>query len=452
MNDSDQARILAVDDDHNFLKVLAYNLSRAGARVETAENGRQALERLRQEAFDLVLSDVKMPELDGLGLLRELRLSHPDLPVILVTAHGDIEMAVQAMQWGATDFITKPFQREQLQEKVERALRLPRLERENRALREELTNRFAFRNIIGSSPAMRQMFELMGRVVERDTTVLILGESGTGKELVARALHYGGPRKNGRFVALNCAAIPANLLESELFGHVKGAFTGADAAREGRFQQASGGTLFLDEIGDMPLELQSKLLRVLQERTVEPVGSSRATPVNVRIIAATNQELDRLVESGQFRQDLYYRLAVVLLPVPPLRDRKPDILLLVPHFLKQFGEAGVRVEPAAMERLEEYDWPGNVRELENTIERALALRAHADRLVQEDVRRYCRNAPRADRARMEVPDSGLSLDAVEKQLIESALQKTGNNQSRAAKLLGITRQKLIYRMQKHGIG
>ena len=298
---------------------------------------------------------------------------------------------------------------------------------------------------------MDQLTELMGRIVQRDTTVLILGESGTGKELVARALHYGGPRREGRFMAVNCAAIPPALLESELFGHAKGAFTGADRVREGRFQSASGGTLFLDEIGEMPPELQAKLLRVLQERRVEPVGSDQSIDVDVRIIAATNQDLDRLVQMGEFRQDLFYRLNVIPLHVPPLRDRRQDIPLLVKHFLAQFGEPEVKVEQNALEKLMTNRWPGNVRELENMIERALALRVHKDRITAEEITQYCPAPAGAEFSPDEIPEEGIVLDDLEKRLIQSALNKTGNNQTRAARLLGITRQTLIYRMQKHGI-
>ena len=443
-------RILLADDDQNFQRVVTYNLSEMGAEVVTAATGRQALEAFRQGRFDLVLSDVRMPELDGMALLREIRALDATVPMILVTAHGDIEMAVEAMQHGATDFITKPFDRAQLKAKVERALKLPRLERENQALREELLTRYSFDNLVGSSPAMRELFEMMGRVAFRDTTVMILGESGTGKELVARALHYHSPRREGRFVALNCAAIPPTLLESELFGHVKGAFTGADASREGRFQLASGGTLFLDEIGDMPLELQAKLLRVLQERLVEPVGSSQPVAVDVRIIAATHRDLEKMVGAAEFRQDLFYRVSVVPLHIPPLRDRMEDIPLLVRHFLKQFGEPGVIVEPEAIEKLRRHRWPGNVRELENTIERTLALREKPERIMARDI---LLPEPRSGPAEgfLEVPDEGIVIDDVEKQLILSALRKTGNNQTRAAELLGITRQTLIYRMHKYGI-
>ena len=445
-------QILLVDDDQNFRRVAAYQLGETGAEVTTAGDGREGLEAFRQGRFDLVLTDVKMPELDGMALLREIRALSAGVPVILVTAHGDIEMAVQAMQNGATDFITKPFDRAQLRAKVERALAPGRLERENQALREELVTRYSFENLIGSSAAMRQLFELMGRVAFRDTTVLLLGESGTGKELVARALHYSSARREGRFVAVNCAAIPPALLESELFGHVKGAFTGADASREGRFQLASGGTLFLDEIGDMPLELQAKMLRALQERQVEPVGAAKPVAVDVRIIAATNRNLERLVELGEFRQDLYYRLNVVPLHLPPLRDRMEDIPLLVRHFLKRFGEPGVAIEPEAIERLRSHRWPGNVRELENTVERALALREKPDRITARDI--LLPEPARTETAAagwLEIPDEGIVIDDVEKQLILNALRKTGNNQTRAAELLGITRQKLIYRMHKYGI-
>ena len=302
---------------------------------------------------------------------------------------------------------------------------------------------------------MRRLKEMMRRIAQRDTTVLILGESGTGKELVARALHGASSRAGRPFVAINCAAIPAPLLESELFGHVRGAFTGAEQAREGRFQLASGGTILLDEIGDMPLELQVKLLRVLQERQVEPVGSGRAVPVDVRILAATHQDLDRLVAEGRFRQDLFYRLNVVPLVVPPLRERREDIPLLVHHFVRRFGEPGVTIEREALALLEGAPWPGNVRELENEIERALALRAHPDRLTAADLaaERLARVAspPTGAAELFDIPDEGIVLDDVERRLIESALRKAGGNQSRAARLLGITRQTLIYRMQKYGI-
>ncbi|OPZ08919.1 MAG: Transcriptional regulatory protein ZraR [candidate division BRC1 bacterium ADurb.BinA292] len=450
MNALQASRILLADDDPNFRKVVSFNLTRQGAEVLPAENGRQAWDLFRRERPDLVLSDIRMPELDGLALLREIHAVAPDLPVILITAHGDIDMAVEAMQAGAADFVTKPFDRERLLRKLERALRPVQLEKENRILREELTTRHSFDSIIGAGPAMTRLFEIMRRVLPRETTVLILGESGTGKELVARALHYNGPRRNGPFVAVNCAAIPVNLLESEMFGHTRGAFTGADTAREGRFQLASGGTLFLDEIGDMPPELQAKLLRVLQERQVEPVGSSTPVAVDVRLIAATHQDLEQLVRDGRFRQDLYYRLNVVPITVPALRDRREDIPLLVRHFLRRLGEDGLEVERDAMERLSRLNWPGNVRELENTIERALALRRHPDRITADDIQPYPGSAPAAANL-YEVPDEGLVLDELEKALIQSALRKTGNNQTRAAALLGITRQKLIYRMQKHDL-
>ena len=444
-------RILLADDDQNFQRVVLYHLSESGAEVTAASDGDAALAAFREGAFDLVLSDVRMPGLDGLALLRALRALDAAVPIILVTAHGDIEMAVDAMQNGATDFLAKPFDRAQLRAKVERALRLPRLERENRALREELLTRHSFDNMVGSSPAMLGLFELMRRVIGRDTTILILGESGTGKELVARALHYNSPRRGGQFVAINCAAIPSALLESELFGHVKGAFTGADTSREGRFQLASGGTLFLDEIGDMPLELQAKLLRALQERQIEPVGSGKPVPIDVRIITATHRNLEKMVEAVEFRQDLYYRVSVVPLHVPPLRDRLDDIPLLVRAFLKRFGEPGVIVEPAAIEKLRRHRWPGNVRELENAVERALALRAAPERITAEDI--MLPEPPRTGAAEgwFEIPDEGIVIDDVEKHLIQSALRKTGDNQTRAAELLGITRQKLIYRMHKYGI-
>lgn len=444
--------ILLVDDDKNFQKVTSYLLESVGGIVTTADNGLEALEFFRDGgSFDVILSDVRMPKIDGLALLNKIREIDKSVPFILITAHGDVEMAVQAMQAGATDFITKPFECDRLVDKIMRSVRLPQLEQENRTLREELSSRYSFDSIIGSSHAMRQMLDLMSRVLNRDTTILILGESGTGKEVVARALHYSGPRAKGHFVAINCAAFQATLLESELFGHVKGAFTGADQARDGRILMASGGTLFLDEIGDMPLELQVKLLRVLQERCIEPVGSNKSYPVDVRVITATHRDLSQLVRAGEFREDLFYRLNVVPLHIPPLRDRREDIPLLARHFLKRFGNSDVNVDHDAMELLMNRNWPGNVRELENTIERALALRAHKEKITVDDFRFNASLSTEKHDWSFEIPDSGIILDDVEKQLIENALVKTGNNQTRAAQILGITRQKLIYRMQKYGI-
>lgn len=448
MQGIDKARVLLADDDPNFQKVVEFNLSKLGAEVITCADGAEALAVFQRESFDAVLSDVKMPGMDGIALLREIRALSPTVPIILVTAHGDIEMAVEAMQMGANDFLTKPFKRAVLIEKLERALRVRVLERENQALREELTDRFSFKSIVGSSPAMRDLFEMMSRVALRDTTVLLLGESGTGKELVARALHYAGPRKDGRFIAVNCAAIPAPLLESELFGHVKGAFTGADAAREGKFLAASGGTLFLDEVGDMPLELQTKVLRALQERQVEPVGSDQPTSVDIRVITATHQDLEKAVQAGSFRQDLFYRLSVVPLHVPPLRDRMEDVPLLVKHFLARFGEPNLPVDGDVFAKLQQHHWPGNVRELENTIERALALRADPARLTEKDIALPAT----IERASIfSVPEGGVDIDEVEKALVIDALQRTGNNQTRAARLLHLSRQQLIYRIHKYGI-
>lgn len=451
MKPLDNILVLLVDDDANFQKVLAFNLSALGAEVITASNGREGLERFAENSFDLVLTDVKMPEMDGLAFLKNIRGLNSEIPVIMITAHGDVEIAVEAMIAGANDFITKPFEREALQERIARALRIKRLEQENRALREQLTDRYSFENIIGSSPAMRQLFDLMGRVAQRDTTVLIVGESGVGKELVAKALHHTGPRAPKPFVPVNCAAIAPTLLESELFGHVKGAFTGADSAREGRFQAASGGTLFLDEIGDMPVELQSKMLRVLQERSVEPVGSDKSYPTDVRIIAGTNQNLERRVQEKEFREDLYYRLNVVQLHVPPLRDRLEDVPLLVKHFLDRFGEPKLKVQADAMQKLALHHWPGNVRELENAIERSLALRKQEDCITVDDITLSSLPGLDSQEAMLQMPEEGLSLDEVEKTLIERSLRRTGNNQTRAAKILGVTRQQLIYRIQKHGI-
>lgn len=448
---SNQA-ILLVDDDPSLLRVTEYQLENAGYNIHKATNGKDALNAFREYKPDLILTDIKMPEMNGLELLSEIKRLSPHALVILMTAHGSIETAVQAMKQGAYDYICKPFEKDELLLNVKKALDYRALLKENLHLREELLTKFSFENIIAGSESMSKVFKMVRRVSPTDSSVLIQGESGTGKDLIARAIHYSSPRQKHPFVAVNCAAIPETLLESEFFGHVKGAFTGALNDRIGKFEQANRGTIFLDEIGDMRMDLQSKLLRVLQEHEIEKVGGNKPQPVDVRVIAATNKDLKTMVDEKQFREDLYYRLNVVPLRLPPLRERKDDIPLLTQHFLRELGGEHVKVVPEAYERLRQYDWPGNVRELQNIIEQTFVLRQHDDRIELDDipdniVPKYNGNSmPYID-----IPPQGIILDDVEKNLIQLALKKTNNNQNQAAKLLGITRQTLIYRMKKYAI-
>ena len=448
-----RAKILIIDDDESLRRVLEYNLAQEGYAVLTAASGEQGLEHLRKEGADLVVTDVRMAGMDGLRVMEEVRKLDPSIQVIILTAFGTIEMAVEAMKAGAFHYISKPFNRDELKLTIRKALELKALEKENVVLRQALKSRNDLENIVAESPGMRQIVEMVRRVAPTETTVLILGESGTGKELVARALHGLSPRGRGPFVAVNCAAIPESLLESELFGHVKGAFTGAIRDRVGKFEAADGGTIFLDEIGEMRLDLQVKILRCLEERVVERVGDNQSIRVDVRVLAATNKDLTKAIQAGEFREELYYRLNVVPLAIPPLRERREDIRALTQHFLKILGAPPrLTIAPDAFRALETYDWPGNVRELENALERALIFQ-RADTLAMADLPETIR-VPRVKESPalpVSLPEAGLSLEEVEKGLILRALQKHDWNQSRAARYLGITRHTLLYRMDKHGI-
>ncbi|HVK76065.1 MAG TPA: sigma-54 dependent transcriptional regulator, partial [Kofleriaceae bacterium] len=371
-------RVLVADDEQSMREFLSIALRRAGHEVTLASSGAEALTALRAQPADVVITDLRMPgELDGLGLLRAVRAEAVDAEVILVTAFATADTAIAAMKQGAYDYLTKPFKIDELHALIDRAMEKRALVAENAALREQVAGRVRMAQLLGRSRAMQKVFELVGKISSTRTSVLITGESGTGKELVARALHTEGSRAGGAFVAVNCGAIPDELMESELFGHVKGAFTGAHADRPGLFREADGGTLVLDEIGELSLGLQVKLLRALQEKKVKPVGGSHEIEVDVRVVAATNRELEEEVARGAFRQDLYYRLNVIEVRLPPLRQRREDVSLLVEHFLRRFGKDHHKtltgLSPAAMKRLEDYDFPGNVRELENIIERAVAL-------------------------------------------------------------------------------
>ncbi|NUP90158.1 MAG: sigma-54-dependent Fis family transcriptional regulator [Candidatus Sumerlaeia bacterium] len=451
------ARILLVDDDDSLRRVTEHHLIQAGYQVTAARDGTDAAGLLSTVEFDLVLSDLRMPGLDGMALLRDVRRRLAPPPVIIITAHAAVDSAVEAMRAGAADYIAKPFSRDELLLVVARSLEHERLRRQNRSLQETLVERHRIEGLVAESPAMWKVVKSIERLASSDASVLIQGESGTGKELVARAIHFTGKRAPGPFVAVNCSAIPADLLESVLFGHLRGAFTGASDDREGKFEAADGGTLFLDEIGDMALDLQAKILRALQEREIERVGSNAPRRVDVRIIAATNQPLAEMIETGAFRRDLYYRLAVVPIRLPPLRERPEEIPALTRSFLRKLGLAHLGVDQDLLDLLVEQPWPGNVRELENLVERMTLFRHDEGRLSAADLpEEFARAEPKpaarpAGFAGIEIPDGGIVLEDLEKDLILKALAKAEGNKSKAARLLGISRQTLLYRLEKHGI-
>ncbi|HXV77956.1 MAG TPA: sigma-54 dependent transcriptional regulator [Candidatus Polarisedimenticolaceae bacterium] len=448
-------RLLLVDDDESFRRVQEYQLAQAGYEVDSVADGQDALDRFRDRLHELVVSDVRMPGLDGLGLLARIHAISADTPVVIITAQATVETAVEAMKRGAFDFLTKPFPGEKLRLTLGRAREFARLRRENRQLRRQVEERLAFRNLIGSSPAMQRLFESMELAAPTPSTVLILGETGTGKELVARAIHYNSPRKAGPFVTVNCGAIPDSLIEAELFGYRRGAFTGADSDRKGRFETADGGTLLLDEVGEIPPALQPKILRVLQAGEVDRLGADRPIRVDVRILAATHRDLEAMVQRGEFRQDLYYRLAVVPLTVPALRDRRDDIPLLAEHFLAkmrvQAERPGLRLPPRAFALFDRYTWPGNVRELENTIERMVVL-SRQDELSEETLPEKIRGgAAGALATGFRLPPGGVRLEELERDLLRQALERHDGNRTKAARELGLTRNTLLYRMQKYGL-
>jgi two-component system, NtrC family, response regulator HydG len=436
---SDPATLLIADDDPGLRESLERTLTREGYRVVLASDGRAALERVQAGGVDLIVTDLKMPGLTGLELLRAAKAIMPDVDVILLTAFGTVEEAVKAMKDGAYDFLTKPFRREQLIKLVDKALERRDLIEQNRALKKQLEDLRAKGQMIGGSPAFRRMLTLVEQVADSSATVLIAGESGSGKELVARTIHERSARRNGPFVAVNCAALPETLLESELFGYEKGAFTGAAGRKEGRFELANSGTLFLDEVADLSLVTQPKILRVLQEGEFERLGGTRLLQVDVRIVAATNQDLAEMVKDKRFREDLYYRLNVITIRVPPLRERHEDIRLLAQYYLRIYGaKNGRKLEgfsSEAIERLESYAWPGNVRELENLIERCVIL-ARKDRIDAEDLPEEVMGVKRPPRdAILELV--GTPLAEIEQRLLDETLRITGGNKTQAAKLLGI---------------
>jgi DNA-binding NtrC family response regulator len=443
---ADKQTILVIEDEEKLRRVIGLHLSSDGYAVKAVGTAEEAL-KLAGDA-DLVLTDLKLPGMDGLAFLEHLRTQNVHLPVIVMSAFGTVENAVEAMKKGAVDFLPKPFSIDHLTVVVAKALEVRKLRDENRDLREALGQRYQFENIIGRSASMQDIFATITRVAGTRATVLLAGESGVGKDMIARAIHQHSPRKDRPFVKINCTAIPENLMESELFGYEKGAFTGANVSKPGKFEQADTGTVFLDEIGDVPGSIQVKLLRVLQEREFERLGSNKTMHTDVRVIAATNVDLRAALEQGTFREDLYYRLNVVPIDIPPLRERKEDIPYLVEYFAKKFGG---EISEGAMERLMSYHWPGNVRELENVVERSILLAA-SPRLEASEVR--IDTAPRRQSAAGSqdhfLPE-GMTLDQYEQSVIREALKRANGNKSQAARLLGLTRNALRYRLAQMGI-
>ena len=448
-------RILIVDDDESLRWVTQAQMRQSGYDASVAENGTQALNRIREAPPDLVITDLQMPGMSGLELLKCIRSEYPEIVVIMVTAYGTVENAVEAMKGGAYDYITKPVNMEELRLIVDRGLEHIGLREEVRNLRSSLDRKYGFENIRGKSKALLSVLDMASRAAQATSTVLIHGETGTGKELLAKAVHFNSPRKNKPFVTINCGAIPKDLLESELFGHVKGSFTGAFANKRGKVELADGGTLFLDEIGELPLELQVKLLRLIQQGEIEKLGVAGVTKVNVRIIAATHRNLQAMIEDGIFREDLYYRLAVIPLEIPPLRERAEDIPELVEHFFleakRKQGRPSLALPPSLLAYFCGYRWPGNVRELENIIERIVVL-SRGDEITANDLPEFLRRErPAVEQLHFDLPAHGISLDGLEKELIVRALEKFNWNQTHAAQYLDISRKTLIYRMEKFGL-
>jgi DNA-binding NtrC family response regulator len=452
-----QKHLLIVDDEAGLREAIAERLGDHGFIVEQAASGEEALERLAAFAFDILITDLRLPGIDGRQVLDAAIERYPELIAIVITGFGTVKDAVEAIKQGASDFITKPFQFDALMHVLRSAMEQRRLKSENAYLRSQLEERYRFEGIIGRSQPMRELFQLLETVAATSSTVLITGETGTGKELAARALHHNSPRRNNRFVALNCSAIPETLLEAELFGHVRGAFTGAVGNRQGRLEQAHKGTLFLDEVGTMSPALQAKLLRVLQEREFERVGDSHTVKIDVRVIGATHSDLARMVAEGTFREDLFYRLNVIPVQLPPLRDRREDIPLLVQHFLDRLalesGRTPVTMTQEAIRRLMAYPWPGNVRQLENAIERAVAFSKGRAQLDVADLAPEIQNqAAATDLSQVWFPDEGLDfaryVEAVELSLIRRSLERTRGNKRQAAKLLNLKRTTLIEKLKR----
>lgn len=449
----DRTRILLIDDEESGREALLLLLKVAGHQVQGAASGTEGLQALAREKFDIIITDLFLPDTNGIDILKKVKEDSPLTEVILITGHASAETAVRAMKEGAYDYITKPLNIDELKIIIAKAVEKHQLLSENVYLKKQLRDKFEFANIIGTSPAMQQLFALMKRIVKTDSTVLVTGESGTGKELVAKAIHFNGQRRDKPFIAVHCGAIPENLLESELFGYMRGAFTGAVRDKLGKFEAANQGTIFLDEIGTMPMQLQTKLLRVLQEEEVERVGSTRPVKIDVRIIAATNLDLAEEVKKGTFREDLFYRLNVIPLPLPPLRERTEDILPLAKHFLakycKEMQRRSMTLAKDALEALESYQWPGNVRELENVMERTVAL-TEGDTITLNDLPHNIR-----EDALTRVTEKGVdlvkTLSEIERSMISDALALADGVKARAATLLNLNRTTLVEKMRRLGM-
>jgi DNA-binding NtrC family response regulator len=446
--------ILVVDDDRNFLRVLSYQIEEFGFRSLPASSAAGALKLLEEQKIHLAITDLKMPGMDGLQLLQQIRKLNPDLPVIVLTAYGTIDRAVEAIKKGASDFLTKPFEKEVLRHTILKAFQMSDLLQENRRLSQAVSGKFEFDGLTGTSKEFKAVLEMARQLSSVESTVLIQGESGTGKELIARAIHFNGIRRTKPLVVVNCGALPRDLIESELFGYKKGAFTGAITNKKGKFESADSGTLFLDEIGELPFAMQVKLLRVLQEGEIDILGDPTPHPVDVRIIAATNREIPMLMAEGTFREDLYYRLCVAPLTLPPLRRRPEDIPLLALHFLEKLNQKlrkHVIFEGSVLEAFQKYHWPGNVRELENMVERMVIFN-HDGIVTREDLPSQFKKStfPLSGFA-IQLPEDDFSLEEAERDIIIAALERHNWNQTRAARYLGMTRNTLIYRMQKYRI-
>jgi DNA-binding NtrC family response regulator len=452
LNNVDE-KILVVEDEVRMRNLLKKILTKQGLSVQTSPNGMDALKKLEETPFDVIITDIKMPEMNGMELLKTVKETRRDVYIIIMTAFGSIDSAVKAMKKGAYDYITKPFKMDEITIVVQKAIEEKRLRCEVESLRKEVRGRYKFDNIIGKSKAMQDVFELIKRVSNSKSTVLICGKSGTGKELVAKAVHYNSPRKNGSFVPVNCSAIPETLLESELFGHVKGAFTGAIATRKGLFEEANGGTIFLDEIGDISPAMQVKLLRVLQEREIKRVGGTENIKIDIRLVAASNQDLEEALKRGEFREDLFYRLNVITITLPELKDRQDDILLLANHFLKKYTQGDVdeinSISKKAMSLLINYNWPGNVRELENVIERAVALGTHRE-LLPDDLPANIRNGKKPF-AIKDTLDESATINELERDHIARVLKKARGHKVNTAKILGIGRKTLYRKLKKYNL-
>jgi len=450
-----RGKILIADDDPSLRRVTQMQLEELGYEVVTAGDGNSAVRLVAEVRPALVISDLKMPGISGLEVLKQIRAEHPETTIIMITAFGTVETAVEAMKAGAYDYITKPIDYRQLTLVIGRAMEHHRLVEEVRNLRETLDEKYGFDNIIGHSKSLLRVLSMASRAAQSTSTVLIRGETGTGKELLAKAIHHNSPRSAQAFVTINCGAIPRDLLESELFGHCKGAFTGASAAKGGKVEIADGGTVFLDEIGELPLELQVKLLRLIQDGQIDKVGAIKSIAVDVRVIAATHRNLQAMIEDGTFREDLYYRLAVIPLQLPALRERTEDIPELAQTLFskatRKHAKTGLKLPPALLPYFSGYRWPGNVRELENIIERLVVLTV-GDEIAFEDLPEFLRHErSEPDGMRLDLPAQGISLEGIEKELILKALQKFNWNQTHAARYLDLSRRTLIYRMEKYGI-